>query len=123
MGSFDHFCVPVKNYEESRDWYVTVLGLEVEFDAGERRTVAVRDGKDLTFFLYEASVPQDPAAFGFWFQVDDVEAVYQRLSGEGVEFQHGPKMVEWGYGAELRDPNGYRIMLWDEKTMPKAKSH
>jgi hypothetical protein len=28
--------------------------------------------------------------------------------------------VYWGYGAELLDPDGYRIMLWDEASM-KAK--
>ena len=25
--------------------------------------------------------------------------------------------VFWGYGAELHDPDGYRLMLWDQKSM------
>ena len=25
--------------------------------------------------------------------------------------------VFWGYGAELRDPDGYRLRLWDQKSM------
>ena len=25
--------------------------------------------------------------------------------------------VFWGYGAELRDPDGYSLRLWDQKSM------
>lgn len=120
MASLDHLGLPVRDYAVSRDWYVGVLGLELEFDAAERRTAAVRDAGDLTIFLYEAAVPAEPATFALWFQVEDVETSYRQGLGQGVVFQHEPKKVEWGYGTELRDPNGYRICLWDEKTMPKS---
>lgn len=120
MASLDHLGLPVRDYSASRDWYVRVLGLELELEATERRTAAVRDAGDLTIFLYEAAVPPEPSAFALWFQVEDVTATYQRLRQSGVVFQHEPKRVEWGYGAELRDPDGYRICLWDEKTMPKS---
>ena len=30
---------------------------------------------------------------------------------------HPPQKVYWGYGAEVIDPNGYRIRLWDEASM------
>jgi hypothetical protein len=33
-------------------------------------------------------------------------------------FTHGPTPVFWGYGAELSDPDGYPVRIWDEATMP-----
>ena len=53
-------------------------------------------------------------------RVADVEAACQRLLAAGVRFAHGPQPVFWGYGAELFDPNGYVLRLWDEASM-KAK--
>jgi len=120
MPSFDHFALPVANYEISRDWYVQVLGLELEFDAAGRRTAAVRDADGLTVFLYESKAPPEPAAFALWLRVQDVERMHRELCERGIAFSHGPQKVEWGYGAELRDPTGYRICLWDERTMPKS---
>ena len=32
-------------------------------------------------------------------------------------FAHGPEKNFWGYGAELADPDGYLVRLWDEHTM------
>jgi predicted enzyme related to lactoylglutathione lyase len=52
-----------------------------------------------------------------YFQVDDVEAKFRELSAKGVQFVHPPQKVDWGYGAELRDPTGYAIGLCDEVAM------
>jgi predicted enzyme related to lactoylglutathione lyase len=49
--------------------------------------------------------------------VDDVEASYRRLTDAGVPFVHPPMKVFWGYGAELRDPDGYVLRLWDPQSM------
>jgi hypothetical protein len=38
-------------------------------------------------------------------------------TARGVVFAHPPQKNFWGYGAELVDPDGHRIRLWDEKTM------
>ena len=37
--------------------------------------------------------------------------------GRGVEFAHAPEKTYWGYGAELKDPDGYLVRLWDERSM------
>ena len=39
------------------------------------------------------------------------------MAARGVAFVHPPQKVYWGYGAELLDPDGYRLRLWDEVTM------
>lgn len=112
----DHVQLPVRDWEASRDWWRDVLGFEVEFELPDRKTAAMRDSSDLTVFLGGAEeVPACAAAFTI--QVEDVEALHARLTANGVAFVHGPQKVFWGYGAELLDPDGYRLRLWDERTM------
>lgn len=118
MGRFDHLAIPVDDVAVSRDWYVEVLGLEIEFEAPARRTVAVRDQHDFTIFLHQAPQGSVRGGFVLYFQVDDVEAFNRERSARGIRFDHEPKGVDWGYGAQLTDPSGYTVCLWDAKTMP-----
>jgi len=112
----DHLAIPVRDVATSRDWYRRVLGLEVEFEGPEHRTAAMRDDGGFTIFLGGGAEPVAPSCV-LTFQVDDVEATHRRLSAANVRFVHGPERVFWGYGAELTDPDGYQIRLWDERTM------
>lgn len=121
MTRFDHLAIPVADYAASKQWYVETLGLEIEFDMAANRMVAVRDEHDFTLFLYQGEVPANPSAFLFYFSVEDVHAFYRSRSEQGIAFTHEPKTVDWGFGAELPDPDGYRIAIWDEKTMPKSR--
>jgi catechol 2,3-dioxygenase-like lactoylglutathione lyase family enzyme len=106
----DHLSIPVRDVVASRDWYRRVLGLAVEFEVPERKTVALQDEFDFTIFFFEGDSTVVPGCV-LTFQVGDVEAVHQRLSTAGVAFVHGPQKMFWGYGAELEDPDGYRIRL------------
>jgi catechol 2,3-dioxygenase-like lactoylglutathione lyase family enzyme len=116
MIKLDHLAIPVRDYRASRDWYHRVLGLEVEFEMPERQTAALRDEFDFTIFLGGGAETVSPSVV-LTFQVEDVEAVHRRLSAAGVPFVHGPQKVFWGYGAELQDPDGYQVRMWDERTM------
>ena len=116
MPRLDHLSLPVRDWRKSRDWYQRHLGFEQEFEIHERKTAAIRDDADLTMFLYEGEVAACPG-ISFTIQVDDVEAKYAALVAVGVSFVHPPMKVFWGYGAELHDPDGYRLMLWDQKSM------
>jgi hypothetical protein len=49
-----------------------------------------------------------------------VDSLASALETNGVAFSARPQKLFWGYGAELRDPDGYLIRLWDEQSM-KAK--
>src|SRR5262249_52921056 len=75
MMKFDHLNLPVSNLERSRAWYVGALGLKVEFEVPDTRTVALNDGEGFAIFLQEKP---GAAAHGvaLWFQVDDVDAAY-----------------------------------------------
>jgi uncharacterized glyoxalase superfamily protein PhnB len=119
MVKFDHMNMPVSDPKISRDWYVKNFGFEVEFEIPERNTIAIRDDSDFTIFLYR---PQDSIAgakCSLTLQVSDVDAKYRELRARGVEFVNPPGKYFWGYGAELRDPDGYQVLLWDEKSMRK----
>lgn len=115
MIRLDHLGIPVRDHARSRDWYVAHFGLVVEFEVPERKTVALRDDAGLTLFLVES--PDVAPSCTLTFQVDDVEAKHRQMSGAGLVFEKAPQKLFWGYGAELRDPDGYLLYLWDERTM------
>lgn len=117
MLKFDHLTLSVSDWQASRQWYVEVLGLKVEFEMPDRGSVAVCDEHDFTIFLAEGPVPAHPEAFALYFQVDDVGVSYRAMSARGARDGHPPKKAFWGHGAELLDPDGYAVRLWDEKSM------
>lgn len=117
MIKLDHLTIAVSDYRASRDWYLETLGLKLEFEIPERATAAVQDEFDFTLFLAETPGGPGRPSCVLTFQVADVEAKHRELSQAGVAFTHPPQRVFWGYGAELKDPDGYRIWLWDEKSM------
>jgi catechol 2,3-dioxygenase-like lactoylglutathione lyase family enzyme len=116
MMKFDHLNLPVRDLAKSRDWYVSALGLQVEFEVPDRRTVALQDGEGFAIFLQERR-DAAPKGVALWFQVDDVDATFKAWSGRGVAFAHGPQQNFWGYGVELADPDGYIVQLWDQRSM------
>jgi catechol 2,3-dioxygenase-like lactoylglutathione lyase family enzyme len=116
MMKFDHLNLPVSDLDRSRRWYLSALGLKVEFEVPDRRTVALNDGEGFAIFLQEKP-DVVPNGIALWFQVDDVDASFAEWSARGVTFAHGPRKNFWGYGAELADPDGYLVRLWDERTM------
>jgi catechol 2,3-dioxygenase-like lactoylglutathione lyase family enzyme len=120
MPRLDHISLPVKDWRVSRDWWRDKLGFEVEFELEHAGVAAMRDEADLTVFLGQADEVTAPPGLALTIQVSDVEMRHAALKAAGVAFEHGPQKVFWGYGAELLDPNGYRLRLWDEATM-KAK--
>ena len=115
MVKLDHLVIRVKNHAASRDWYVRHFGFKIEFEAGPKAT-ALQDDAGLTMFV-ETSDEVNPRSCMMFFQVDDVEEKYRELRARGIEFIVAPQKNFWGYGAELLDPDGYKIGLWDEKSM------
>jgi catechol 2,3-dioxygenase-like lactoylglutathione lyase family enzyme len=117
MMKFDHLRIPVSNLARSREWYVATLGLKVEFEVPDQRSVALNDSAGFAIFLQEMPAPIVPNGCALWFQVGDVDATHAEWTGRGVAFAHPPRKSYWGYGVELVDPDGYLIRLWDEVSM------
>lgn len=114
----NHLLINVSNAARSRDWYVKNLGLGIEFEVPENGFVALEDDWGMALLISETR-PAKGAASGFvmHFEVEDVDARYQALKARRVKFVHPPKRTVWGYGPELRDPDGYTIRLFDHRSI------
>jgi catechol 2,3-dioxygenase-like lactoylglutathione lyase family enzyme len=117
MIKLDHIRIAVKNYRASRDWYVRHLGLKVEFENSRRQVAALTDDSGLTLLLEQKGKEVQTLSCVLYFRVDNVDAKYAELLTTGVRFVHPPRKRFWGYGPEVKDLDGYRLRLWDEKTM------
>jgi catechol 2,3-dioxygenase-like lactoylglutathione lyase family enzyme len=117
MVKLDHLTLFVRDYQVARDWYVENLGLATEFEAPERLVAAVQDSEGFTLFLEQAPLQAGGASCLLYFQVESVDETYERLRQHGVSFKIAPSRQFWGYGAELTDPDGYRVRLWDAASM------
>jgi predicted enzyme related to lactoylglutathione lyase len=113
----DHLRIPVTDLARSRAWYTDTIGLTVEFEVPERQTVALQDGAGFTILLQQGPGAVQPGGCALWFQVDDVDATHAAWTARGVQFAHAPRTTYWGYGAELQDPDGYLVRLWDQRSM------
>ena len=121
MIRLDHLTIVVSNYVASRDWYVSNLGLHVEFENESAGFGGLEDDGGVELILVQQPMSERPRDCALTFQCDSVHFKYEELTARGVPFVHEPKSVPWGYGAELLDPDGYRVLLWDKHTMPGYK--
>jgi catechol 2,3-dioxygenase-like lactoylglutathione lyase family enzyme len=117
MVKLDHLTLFVQDVEMSRDWYVNILALRVEFDVPAVQAVALQDTDGFGLFLQERSMRKFAPSCVLTFQVDDVEAKCRELAALGIDLDAPPQKLAWGYGAEITDPDGYVIRLWDERSM------
>jgi catechol 2,3-dioxygenase-like lactoylglutathione lyase family enzyme len=118
MVKFDHMNLPVSDVRRSRDWYVNKLGFKVEFERGG--ITAIQDSAGFTIFLRKASKRLVGDKVTLTIQLKSVDRTYAKLSKSGVTFVNSPQRLFWGYGAELPDPDGYMLNLWDQVTMRQA---
>ena len=118
MVKFDHMTLPVSDVRRSRDWYVKRLGFKVEFERGG--IAAIQDSAGFTIFLRKASKRLVGDKITLTMQVRSVDRTHDELSKKGIKFVNSPQPLFWGYGAELLDPDGYLLNLWDQATMRRA---
>jgi catechol 2,3-dioxygenase-like lactoylglutathione lyase family enzyme len=113
----DHLTILVRDADRSRTWYTTVLGLKVEFELPSPRAVALQDSGGFGLFLDQRAKGDFQPSCVLTFRVEDVDALARTLGAAGVSLSAQPQKLFWGYGAELRDPDGYLVRLWDEQSM------
>jgi catechol 2,3-dioxygenase-like lactoylglutathione lyase family enzyme len=115
MVKFDHMALPVSDPKASRDWYVENFGFAVEFE--NANLIAIKDDADFTIFLYKPDGALAGVKCTLTLQVAAVEEKHRALVAAGVKFAKPPGKYFWGYGAELFDPDGYPLNLWDAVSM------
>jgi len=68
---------------------------------------------DSTFSLHSIDEATDNNCVAVYFECDDVDAEYQRLSAFGIEFEHAPLDQDWLWReARLKDPDGNVLVLF-----------
>lgn len=119
------FAVRIADLEASVAFYGGLLGLRVEAHDPDSATATIVDGLGMPVLLAGPQttdlapymgVPQEVAAPGttLYFYDAELEARMQALAEAGVE---GVQLTETRWGERrlvLRDPDGYRVILWME---------
>jgi catechol 2,3-dioxygenase-like lactoylglutathione lyase family enzyme len=107
----------VDDLEEAKRFYRDVFEMPVVNE--DATSCAFRFPNVVINLLTRTSAPEliEPAAVGeagaparmlLTLEVDDVDAVYQRLRGRGLEFLNGPMDRPWGpRTATFADPSGH----------------
>jgi hydroxymethylpyrimidine/phosphomethylpyrimidine kinase len=94
-----------------RDWYTDHLGLTVSSQTPRFVQVADSDGRPCIAF-HVGTPAGAPQQVQLHFEVDDVDAEYERLRNEGLTFDEPPTDKPWGWRvASLRDPAGHTVEL------------
>jgi catechol 2,3-dioxygenase-like lactoylglutathione lyase family enzyme len=130
MISGGNITVMVSNMDASVRFYTEVLGMKLTNRFGDH-WATVDAGKGLIIGLHPAS-PKYPApgAKGgmlIGLEIDEpIQRIVDRLQGKGVRFL-GPVTKDEGAGsfADLEDPDGNRIYLWEtnRSVMDENASH
>jgi predicted enzyme related to lactoylglutathione lyase len=93
--------------EESRDFFVELLGFEPAMDLGWVITVASPDNRSAQVTIISSD---DPAAPGISIGVDDVDAVHARAVERGYEIAYPIRDEGWGVRRfMLREPGGTMV--------------
>jgi catechol 2,3-dioxygenase-like lactoylglutathione lyase family enzyme len=90
--------------EETRDFFVELLGFEVAMDIGWVVTVTSPANPAVQVNIISND---DPAAPGISVEVADVDAVHARAVEQGLEIAYSLRDEEWGVRRfMLREPSG-----------------
>ena len=105
-----HLFVHVASLNDSRRFYVELLGLDVLLEEPGYLRVGNADGWHIGM---EEAQPMGAEGIEINIRVSDVDAVYARLINAGVAFEATPTDTDWGARhAWLRDPSGYRVSIY-----------
>jgi catechol 2,3-dioxygenase-like lactoylglutathione lyase family enzyme len=105
--------VLVTDLDRSRRFYRDLLGFH-EIDAGDGS--AVLASGDTRLVLRRGTAVGTSRPIHLNLEVGDLDAMHAELLGKGVEFAHGPRVVNRGerlelWAAELDDPDGHNIAI------------
>jgi hypothetical protein len=82
VAKLDHLALTVEDLVATRDWYASVVGLDVEFDTGN--VTGLKDEGDFTLILSQDGSP--PSKCALYLQVEDVHTAYAEMSARDVTF-------------------------------------
>jgi catechol 2,3-dioxygenase-like lactoylglutathione lyase family enzyme len=108
---FSLVTVFVKDLAPLRDWYTSKLGLSVSSETPRFVQLADQTGRPCVAFHVGEPIGHAEHV-QLHFEVDDVDAEYERLRATSVSFDEAPEDKPWGWRvAALRDPAGHTVEL------------
>lgn len=119
----NHLGLVVSDLARSRDWYVSNLGLNLEFEIPERNFAALEDDCGFGLLLSQGDIASNPASPVIYFEVRDVDELCRDLMGKGITMDHPPRQTEWGYGPQIRDPDGYIVRFFDRRSASRPAAY
>jgi catechol 2,3-dioxygenase-like lactoylglutathione lyase family enzyme len=100
--------------EETRAFFVDLLGFEVAMDLGWVMTVASPANRSVQVTIVSND---DPAAPGISVEVADVDAVHAKAVEQGLEIAYPLRDEEWGVRRfMLREPGGTIVNVVSHRT-------
>ena len=101
-----------RNLDKTAHFYEKIMGLPLILDQGSCRIYRVSNDGFLGFCQRDTT-PEQPQGIIFTFATHEVDAWYQHLSEQGVEFEKPPthNSAYNIYHCFLRDPNGYLLEI------------
>jgi len=115
--------IPVTNLERAVGFYRDTLGLPFLFTAPPQMAFFQAGGVRLLVGVLPADQPAQRGG-GVYFQVADIQAVFERLTARGVAFQANPHVVHRTaeielWLAEFRDPDGNQLALMGQTAVTR----
>lgn len=108
---FDYLVLPVESVAELRTWYEDQLNLVADWANDDFVLLTNDEGSRLGF--HRGDPLGDPGSVQLHFQVEDVDAVYEDLSQNGIRFTSPPESTPWGHRtAVCHDPAGHTVELF-----------
>ena len=95
-------------------FYRDVMGLQLEMETDGFVAFQGAGGAQLALGAHSevSGRAKDPYRLMVDFQVDDCQAEYERLKGQGVEFMRSPGQDEGAIIATFADPDGNLLQLF-----------
>lgn len=103
----------VKEVPPLRDWYKEHLGLTLIEESPDGSFAMFECDSATLLAFHEGEAILNPSEVGLHFEVPDVDAAFDRLVAEGVEFEKPPEDMPWGKrSAFTRDPAGHTVGIY-----------
>jgi catechol 2,3-dioxygenase-like lactoylglutathione lyase family enzyme len=116
-GSISHIYLPVRDVNESIDFYTQKLGFKLlrQYETNSRPSAYVTLGGILLELTPSTTTPSTDgrSELRIGILVDDMDATLDEVRANGVEVAREPWQAQtfWGRQAQIRDPNGYLISI------------
>jgi methylmalonyl-CoA/ethylmalonyl-CoA epimerase len=116
LEDIGQIALTVRDLVESKHFYQDILGMKFLFDTG---SMAFFQCGSIRLMIGLAEKPTQPEGTILYFRVAEIQAVYEALKLQGVEFLQMPHLVAkmpaydlWM--AFLKDPSGNILVLMSE---------